>query len=48
MISLQFSNDAVAMRGERVLAGVTCSAVIDRQGMYWLAGKWKNSGDGIS
>jgi len=42
----KFANDAVAMRGEYILAGVTCSAVIDRQGMYWLAGKWKNSGDG--
>jgi len=38
----------VALRGERVVAGPTSSAVIDRQGMYWLAGKWKISGDGSS
>jgi hypothetical protein len=36
------------LRGERVVAGPTSSAVIDRQGMFWLAGKWKISGDGKS
>jgi hypothetical protein len=44
----KFSTEAVALRGERVIAGPTSSAVIDRQGMYWLAGKWKISGDGKS
>lgn len=38
----------MTLRGERVIAGPTSSAVIDRQGMYWLAGKWKISGDGKS
>jgi hypothetical protein len=32
--------------GAAVYAGPTNSVVIDRQGMFWLAGKWKNSGDG--
>ncbi|KAF5361127.1 hypothetical protein D9758_009052 [Tetrapyrgos nigripes] len=31
-----------------VAAGPTNTVVIDRQGMYWMAGKWKNSGDGSS
>ncbi|KAK7045887.1 hypothetical protein VNI00_007318 [Paramarasmius palmivorus] len=31
-----------------ITAGPTNSVVIDKQGMYWLAGKWKNSGDGSS
>lgn len=25
--------------GARITAGPTCSVVVDRQGMYWLAGK---------
>ncbi|KAF8318741.1 RCC1/BLIP-II [Clavulina sp. PMI_390] len=44
----KFSVDRQNMRGERVIAGPTSSAVIDRQGQYWLAGKWKISGDGSS
>uniref|UniRef100_A0A0W0FCX5 PHD-type domain-containing protein n=1 Tax=Moniliophthora roreri TaxID=221103 RepID=A0A0W0FCX5_MONRR len=31
-----------------IAAGPTNSVVVDKQGMYWLAGKWKNSGDGSS
>ncbi|KAK7435367.1 hypothetical protein VKT23_019722 [Stygiomarasmius scandens] len=31
-----------------VAAGPTNTVVIDKQGMYWMAGKWKNSGDGSS
>jgi len=41
-----FSGDREISRGASVYAGPTCSAVIDRSGMYWLAGKWKISGDG--
>ena len=40
------SGDRKISRGASVYAGPTCSAVIDRSGMYWLAGKWKMSGDG--
>ncbi|THV04050.1 RCC1/BLIP-II [Dendrothele bispora CBS 962.96] len=31
-----------------IAAGPTNTVVIDKQGMYWMAGKWKNSGDGSS
>ncbi|KAK7444276.1 hypothetical protein VKT23_015286 [Stygiomarasmius scandens] len=31
-----------------VAAGPTNTAIIDKQGMYWIAGKWKNSGGGSS
>lgn len=41
----QFASDE-AIGGSLVVAGPTNSAVIDKQGMYWMAGKWKNSGDG--
>lgn len=34
-----FSNDREASRASAVFAGPTASAVIDRGGMYWLAGK---------
>ncbi|KAH9971036.1 regulator of chromosome condensation 1/beta-lactamase-inhibitor protein II [Lactifluus volemus] len=32
--------------GAKVAAGPSNSVVIDRQGMYYVAGKWKNTGDG--
>ncbi|KAI9439493.1 regulator of chromosome condensation 1/beta-lactamase-inhibitor protein II [Lactarius psammicola] len=32
--------------GAKVSAGPSNSVVIDRQGMYYVAGKWKNTGDG--
>ena len=34
-----FSGDREVSRAASVFAGPTCSAVIDRGGMYWLAGK---------
>ena len=34
-----FSNERAVSRAAAVFAGPTCSAVIDRGGMYWLAGK---------
>ncbi|KAG6843204.1 hypothetical protein H0H93_001879, partial [Arthromyces matolae] len=34
-----------ATAGAKIVAGPSSSAVVDKQGMYWLAGKWKNSGD---
>ncbi|KAK2467166.1 hypothetical protein APHAL10511_000715 [Amanita phalloides] len=42
----QFSGPNEAQMGAQVIAGPTNSVVIDRQGMYWMAGKWKNSGEG--
>ncbi|KAI9634109.1 regulator of chromosome condensation 1/beta-lactamase-inhibitor protein II [Dioszegia hungarica] len=33
-------------RGASVVCGPTNSVVIDRQGVYYMAGKWKNTGDG--
>lgn len=34
-----FANDREVSRAAAVFGGPTCSAVIDRGGMYWLAGK---------
>lgn len=34
-----FSNERAVSRAAAVFAGPTCSAVIDRGGMFWLAGK---------
>lgn len=44
----QFARDNVLTRARHVLAGPTCSVVIDRQRLYWLTGKWKMTGDGGS
>ncbi|KAG8936417.1 hypothetical protein FRC03_001989 [Tulasnella sp. 419] len=41
-----FSGENPLTRGAKVAAGPTNSVVIDRQSMYHLAGKWKNSGEG--
>ncbi|KAG8870194.1 hypothetical protein FRC20_000247 [Serendipita sp. 405] len=41
-----FSGEREAQRAAAVFGGPTASAVIDRGGMFWLAGKWKISGDG--
>jgi hypothetical protein len=38
-----FSNDREVSRAASVFAGPTCSAVIDKGGMYWLAGKVSTS-----
>ena len=37
-----------AMAAVHVIAGPSNSVVLDKQGMYWMAGKWKNTGDGQS
>nr|GAT55086.1 predicted protein [Mycena chlorophos] len=36
------------LRATIVCAGPSNSVVVDRQGMYWMAGKWKNTGEGSS
>ncbi|KAI6112530.1 regulator of chromosome condensation 1/beta-lactamase-inhibitor protein II [Pisolithus sp. B1] len=42
----QFAGPNEVTMGARVIAGPTNSVVIDKQQMYWMAGKWKNSGEG--
>lgn len=42
------SRDNVLTRAAQIYAGPSCSAVIDNQRTYWLAGKWKNTGAGGS
>jgi len=42
----QFSGEHKMARGWKVFAGATNSVVVDNQKMYWMAGKWKNTGDG--
>ncbi|KAK0470721.1 regulator of chromosome condensation 1/beta-lactamase-inhibitor protein II [Armillaria novae-zelandiae] len=37
-----------ANAGVLVAAGPSNSVVVDKGGMYWMTGKWKNSGDGSS
>ncbi|KAG6810944.1 hypothetical protein H0H92_009685 [Tricholoma furcatifolium] len=44
----QFAGPEHATMGARISAGPTNSVVVDNQGMYWMAGKWKNSGEGSS
>ncbi|KAI0032961.1 RCC1/BLIP-II [Vararia minispora EC-137] len=44
----QFTGPNEKTMGMMIVAGPTNSVVIDKQGMYWMAGKWKNSGDGSS
>ncbi|KAF8514474.1 RCC1/BLIP-II [Gautieria morchelliformis] len=44
----QFSGTTELTRGYKVAAGPTNSVVIDKNRMYWMAGKWKTSGDGSS
>ncbi|KXN84132.1 hypothetical protein AN958_00402 [Leucoagaricus sp. SymC.cos] len=44
----QFSGQNDASLASAVAAGPTNSVVIDKQGLYYIAGKWKNSGDGSS
>jgi hypothetical protein len=34
--------------GYMVIAGPTNTAILDKQRMYWVAGKWKNTGEGSS
>ncbi|KAI6010409.1 hypothetical protein PISMIDRAFT_680523 [Pisolithus microcarpus 441] len=42
----QFTGPNEITMGAQVVAGPTNSVVIDKQRMYWMAGKWKNSGEG--
>ncbi|KAI8985752.1 regulator of chromosome condensation 1/beta-lactamase-inhibitor protein II [Trametes punicea] len=42
----QFAGPNEITMGAQVVAGPSNSVVIDKQGMYWMAGKWKNTGDG--
>ncbi|KAH9988564.1 regulator of chromosome condensation 1/beta-lactamase-inhibitor protein II [Russula vinacea] len=42
----QFAGPHKQYLGVKVAAGPSNSVVIDRQGMYYVAGKWKNTGDG--
>lgn len=43
-----FTGPSIPSMGQMVVAGPSNSVVIDKQGMYWMAGKWKNTGDGSS
>ncbi|KAF7793518.1 hypothetical protein EIP86_004632 [Pleurotus ostreatoroseus] len=42
----QFAGPNKSTMAEDIVAGPTSTLVIDRQRMFWLAGKWKNTGDG--
>jgi len=43
----QFANlERSILLGKKVFAGPSCSVVINGQDMFWLAGKYKNTGDG--
>ncbi|RXW21784.1 hypothetical protein EST38_g4073 [Candolleomyces aberdarensis] len=44
----QFSGPNKATMGADIVAGPSSSIVIDNQGMFYMAGKWKNSGEGSS
>ncbi|KAJ3576562.1 hypothetical protein NP233_g354 [Leucocoprinus birnbaumii] len=44
----QFSGSNDASLASIISAGPTSSVIIDKQGMYYMAGKWKNSGEGSS
>jgi hypothetical protein len=45
---LQFAGPNEATMGAQICAGPTSSVVIDRQGMYWLAGKVSTLSDSLS
>lgn len=42
----QFAGPNKSTMAQDIAAGPTSTLVIDRQRMFWLAGKWKNTGDG--
>jgi len=44
----QFAGPNELTRAALIAAGPSSSAVVDRQKMYWMAGKWKNTGEGSS
>ena len=43
---MQFAGPNEITMGAHIVAGPSNSVVIDKQGMYYMAGKWKNTGDG--
>jgi len=43
-----FSGPNEQTMGYKVITGPTNTVVIDKQRMYWMAGKWKNTGEGSS
>lgn len=44
----QFAGPNEVTMGAQIAAGPSNSVVIDKQQMYWMAGKWKTTGDGSS
>ncbi|KAF9563560.1 RCC1/BLIP-II [Agrocybe pediades] len=42
----QFAGPNENTMGLDIVAGPSSSVVVDKQKMYWMAGKWKNSGEG--
>ena len=42
----QFAGPNDVTMAAHVIAGPSCSVVVDKQAMFWMAGKWKNTGDG--
>lgn len=46
MDSAQFAGALDITKGHMIAAGPTNSVVIDRRGMYWMAGKFRTTGDG--
>ncbi|KAG6887728.1 hypothetical protein C0992_010948 [Termitomyces sp. T32_za158] len=42
----QFAGPGPTTTGALIAAGPSNSVVVDKQGMFWMAGKWKNSGEG--
>ncbi|KZT10189.1 RCC1/BLIP-II [Laetiporus sulphureus 93-53] len=44
----QFAVPDELTMGDDIVAGPSNTVVIDKQRMYWMAGKWKNTGDGSS
>ncbi|KAF8885095.1 regulator of chromosome condensation 1/beta-lactamase-inhibitor protein II [Gymnopilus junonius] len=44
----QFAGPNEATMAMDIVAGPSNSIVVDKQKMYWMAGKWKNSGEGSS
>lgn len=45
---IQFAGPNELTMGADVAAGPSNSVVIDKQNMYYMAGKWKNTGDGAN
>ncbi|PCH44602.1 RCC1/BLIP-II [Wolfiporia cocos MD-104 SS10] len=44
----QFAGPNEMTMGAEAIAGPSNTVIIDKQRMYWMAGKWKNTGDGSS